>query len=88
MNSVNTHLYFPADLYAQVALLARQTNVPVTKVVRNLVAEGLDKKASKNRGQRGPSVKLLDELLAMSVKAPKGTPADISFNHDKYLYDE
>ena len=78
--AVNTHLYFPADLYAELSLVAREEGVPVAKIVREFVSKGLktNKKLKKVK-KANP----LDWLLSFHLKGP----VDGSINHDKYLYD-
>ena len=87
MNSVNTHLYFPEDLYREVSLIARRESVPVAKVIRDLVAEGVSKKknARFKKGEKSPGYLALEGLSKLGIK---GGPKDLARNHDKYLYDE
>lgn len=86
MNSVNTHLYFPEDLYREVAALARREAVPVAKMIRDLVADGVNKKTKTARlkqGQKSPGYYALEGLTKLGIKYPKGL--NLSKNHDKYI---
>lgn len=86
---MNTHLYFPQDLYAQLETLSQAQNQSLAQVVRDLVSEGVKKRKSgkKNRQEKSPGVSFLDRLVSSAVKAPAGTPKNVSSSHDKYLYD-
>ena len=77
--AVNTHLYFPVDLYTEINLLAQEQKLPFAKVARDLMVEALQKKKRKHAAKKNP----LDWLLSFNLKGP----VDGSVNHDKYLYD-
>ncbi len=77
MNSVNTHLYFPADLYDQLVIYAKEQNIPLAQAVRDIVAKKIKKTAKKT-----PKKDPLGWLASFHIKGPK----DLSIHHDKYLY--
>ena len=86
---INTHVYFPEDLYSQVSLLARQQAVPVAQVVRRFVADGVTKNKKKTdpkKGEKSPGYLALEGLTKLGIKFPKGL--NLSVNYKKYLYDE
>lgn len=79
--AINTHLYLPLDLYAEIADLAREKNLPFARVARELMSDSLKRKMKKKKKiYKNP----LDWMFSFHLKGP----TDGSVNHDKYLYDE
>lgn len=81
---VNTHLYFPEDLYGEITLLAQEEGKPVAQVIRELVTHCLGKKVSHTTKGKRNRENPFDWLGSFDLKGPR----DVSVNHDKYLYDE
>lgn len=79
MCMIRTQIYLPQMLYKRVKLLAKAENVPTAEVVRELLADALNKRT------KGHSVG--KALLGLATIGGKG-PTDLSSNIDKYLYEE
>lgn len=80
--AINTHLYLPADLYEEIADLAREKNLPFARVARELMRDAIRNKYKKPKKKKKYN-SAFDWLLSFNIKGPK----DLSVNHDKYLYD-
>lgn len=77
-NKVSTHLYLDSHLHRKIYLLAKLKKLSMAEVVREILAENIDKKKAKKVGSR-----LLEKLSRYKVRGPK----DLSGNYKKYLFD-
>lgn len=84
MTMVQRKFYFPEEMYSELQRVARTSKKPITQVLRDFVAKGLQKE--KSRKKTNVASVLLD--LAREAKEKgwgKNAPKDFSINHDKYF---
>jgi predicted DNA-binding protein len=75
---LRTNLYFPKELHQRLKRLAKQEDISMAELVRQLVEKGVKEKQKKMSG--------VETLLAMAKHAGDSGIGDLAINHDKYLY--
>lgn len=78
---IRTQVYLPKPLYQNIDWVAKKEKKTKAAVIREAIGEGLKKK-------HGNAGEALLEIAAMAKKYKWKGPADLSVNHDKYLYEE
>ena len=74
-----TQVYFPEDLYSKISKRAKQESKSSAQIIREAVVEYLEKKKEQELDwENDPIFKL--------VGIAKSGVADLSVNHDHYLY--
>lgn len=74
-----TQVYFPEDLYRQIAKKAKEESKSSAQVIREAVTEYLEKKGKQD-------IDWDNDPLFKAVGIMKSGVTDLSVNHDHYLY--
>ena len=78
---LRTQVYISEDQRQAIKLLAQKEKKPEAQIIREALEDGLLRRTT-HAGVRG-----LQELVTLGEKLHAEGPADLSTNHDYYLYD-
>ena len=79
LNMIRTQIYIPEPLHRQLMQAAHKRGQSMAQMIREFVAEGLERKAPRGDGGKKTIANLLN------IKSSAG-PLDLSKNLDHYLY--
>jgi len=82
---IQRKFYLPEDMYMQLQHMATLYKKTTTQLLRELLAEGLERKQSKKKNVARELLKLAH--LAEKEGWGKNLPSDLSTNHDKYFFE-
>lgn len=78
---IQRKFYLPQEMYNRLQLLAMTSKKTITDVLRELIAEGLERQQKRIAGA---STRGFLKIAEMAEKEGWTGPGDLSVNHDKY----
>lgn len=79
MSMIRTQIYIPEEEHKKLLRIAQDKKIPMAKIVRDFISDGLQKERQKDySGKR--------TLKILSTLGLSGGPKDLSKNIDHYLY--